>query len=189
MAGVPVTLAELLLEAPDAAATRPLLDHAALSDLRTRVGGLPEIAWSTAADTVADAILAALDVKLTDILAGAWSTLRELQDYADPARHPAEETALVPLARHKLRSTHHPSIEVMLGEDVIAKLEFTVALTLSLEGIVLKVRGGRIREIASGSYAGTGSLKLADAVLVERQTPSYIIPGSISLGDGIPIPH
>ena len=67
-------------------------------------------------------------------------------------------------------------------------LEFTITLALKLEGVVLKVRGGKIREIAAGRCRGKGSLECAGVALLEKETDSVELPGRVSLGDGVDIP-
>ena len=189
MSAIPRTLRELLMEAPDVSATRTVLEQDAFSDLRGRFTNLPEIEWSAVADTVAESLNAALDVKLTDILGFAWTKIQDLQVCLDRKSYPPNETALVPLAEHNIRSTHHPGIELLLGKKVVAEITFDVELTLALEGVVLKIRDGRILEITSGSYSGNGILMFADTVLIKRQTPKYTIPGKLTLGDGVAIPR
>ena len=189
MADLPTTLAELLLEEPPAAGAKRLLQEAKLSDLRARVKKLPSISWTAVADTLADAICESLDVKLLDILAGTWAKVAELQAHLDPERHPPGETSLVTLADHKLRSVHHPTVEVLLRDAVIAQLEFDIELSLSLEAVALKIRNGEIIGIGSGNCFGRGVLKLADRTLVDKRTPKYPIPGSWKFKEGIPIPR
>jgi hypothetical protein len=188
MPDLPTTLAELLLETPPTAGAKRLLQKAKLSDLRARVDKLPGITWSTAADMLANAICESLDVKLLDILAGTWAKIGELQAHLDPERHPPGEISLVPLVQHKLRSVHHPTVEVLVGDTVVARLEFEVELSLSLEGVILKIRNGEIIGVGSENCFGRGVLKLAGAALVDKRTPKYTIPGALEFEDGIPIP-
>jgi len=54
--------------------------------------------------------------------------------------------------------------------------------------VVLKVRGGKIREIYSGRCRGTGSLECAGVALLKKETNPFDLPGHISLGEGIDIP-
>ncbi len=189
MPASPQNLASLLFETEEPSMQREILDEPALSDLQTRIGDLPDISWPAAKSTLADALAEALDVKLIEIVGGTWAKLKQLQEYRDPLRHPPEETALVPLVDHKIRSTHAPSIDLLSGEKLIANLVFDVALLLTLTGVTLKIRNGRIVEIASGDCKGTGTIKYAGQKLAERSTPKWAIPGSLSLGDGFAIPH
>ena len=188
MPDLPTTLAELLLDEPPAAGAKRLLQKAKLSDLRARVDQLPTISWPAAVDAVAEAICESLDIKLADILAGTWAKVAELQAHLDPERHPNGEVSLVPLVEHKLRSVHHPTVDVLVGDTVVARLELEVELSLSLEGVVLKIRDGEIIGVGSGTCVGQGVLKLAGVALVDKRTPKYTIPGSLEFEEGFPIP-
>ena len=103
MSAIPLTLRELLMEAPDVSATRTVLEQDAFSDLRGRFTNLPEIEWSAVADTVAESLNAALDVKLTDILGFAWTKIQDLQVYLDRKSYPPNETGRDPGHRQRRR--------------------------------------------------------------------------------------
>ncbi|MFN3232339.1 MAG: hypothetical protein ACE363_09300 [Alphaproteobacteria bacterium] len=189
MAAAQHNLASFLFETADSSSPDDVLDGPALSDLHANIEALPDISWPAAKSTLADALTEALDVKLIDIVGGAWSKLKQLQEYRDPQRHPPEEVSLVPLIEHKVRSIHAPAIDLLSGETVIAHLVFNVVLVLKLDGVTLKISGGRIVEIVSGTCQGTGILKYAEQKLAEKSTPAWAIPGSVSLGTGFRIPH
>ena len=70
----------------------------------------------------------------------------------------------------------------------MGSLEFTITLALKLEGVVLKVRGGKIREISAGRCRGKGTLECAGVALLQKETDPYELPGRVSLGEGIDIP-
>ena len=70
----------------------------------------------------------------------------------------------------------------------MGSLEFTITLALKLEGVVLKVRGGKIREISAGRCRGKGTLECAGVALLQKETDAYDLPGRVSLGEGIDIP-
>jgi len=54
--------------------------------------------------------------------------------------------------------------------------------------VVLKVRGGKIREISAGRCRGKGTLECAGVALLQKETDAYDLPGRVSLGEGIDIP-
>ena len=53
---------------------------------------------------------------------------------------------------------------------------------------MLKVRGGKIREISAGRCRGKGTLECAGVALLQQETDPFDLPGRISLGEGIEIP-
>jgi hypothetical protein len=156
--------------------------------LKEAVGKLPGIEWGPVAKEIEAKIGDVLDVDIVSVLLGGWKKYRQLQQYRDPAKYPPEETILLSLTEHSIASSHHPKIEILAGEVPVGTLEFTITLALKLEGVVLKVRGGKIREIAAGRCRGKGSLECAGVTLLEKETDSVELPGRVGLGDGIDIP-
>lgn len=156
--------------------------------LKEAVGKLPGIAWGPVAKEIEAKIAEVLDVDIVGILLGGWKKYRQLQQYRDQTKYPPEETILLSLTEHSISSSHHPKIEILAEQVLLARLDFTITLALKLEGIVLKVRGGKIREICSGRCRGKGTLACAGVPLLEKETERFELPGRIDLGDGIEIP-
>ena len=156
--------------------------------LKEAVAKLPGLEWGPVAREIEAKIGEILDVDILGVLLGGWRKYRQLQEYRDTTKHPPEETILLSLAEHAISSSHHPKIDILAGEAPIAHLEFTITLALKLEGVVLKVRGGKIREISAGRCHGKGTLECAGVPLVERETERFELPGRLGLGDGIDIP-
>jgi hypothetical protein len=128
-----------------------------------------------------------LDIRLSDILAGAWCKYRSLRKYADPQQYPPEESVVVPLADHDIESDHAPFIEVVINDTPVLKLTFSVDLALHVESAVLRIQNARIREIRPGEVNVTGTIAYGPAVIAERKSSTLTLPGSIDLGEGIAI--
>ncbi len=147
----------------------------------------PAISWSLIPSEFNLKVGELLDIDLADIFVRAWNKYRILKDYADPDKHPPEETILAPLGEHTIKSEQRPYIEIFLNEARLATITFQISLSLVLKGIILKIQGGRITEILTGSCQGKGSIKCENQVLFEGETESVVLPGSIKLGNGIAI--
>lgn len=156
--------------------------------LKEAVDKLPGIDWAPVAKEIEAKIGEILEVDLLGVLLGGWKKYKQLQEYRDVTKHPPEETILLSLAEHAISSSHHPKIEILAAEAPLGTLEFTITLALKLEGIVLKVRGGRIREICAGRCRGKGTLACAGVELLAKETDRFELPGRFSLGEGIEIP-
>jgi hypothetical protein len=156
--------------------------------LKEAVGKLPGIEWGPVAKEIEARLGEILDVDIAGVLLGGWKKYRQLQQYRDQKKYPPEDTILVSLTEHTIASSHHPKIEILAEQVLLARLEFTITLALKLEGILLKVRDARIREICSGRCHGKGTLACAGVVLLEKETPRVELPGRIALGEGIEIP-
>lgn len=187
MSALVQTLGELLLKTT--AEAKAVLEHPGMKDVRSRLALQTTVAWPALTDAFAQALRSALDVKLVDVLIGGWTKLIQLQAYLDRDRYPPTELCLLPLAQHTISSVHHPSVEILLNEQVIERITFHVEFVLTLEGIVLNIRDGRIVAVGAGTCAGGGILKFVDITLCEIQTPKYQIPGTLDLREGIVIPR
>ena len=133
-------------------------------------------------------LASALDISLGDILTAAWVKAGKLQEAADPARHSPREVVLVPLLEHTIRSKQEPALDFTLNGQQVLSLKFVVELTLDLAGVVLRVKAGRIYEVAAGKANAAAKLSMGDAKLAERLTPDIALPLCVKLGSGIPIP-
>src|SRR5215510_3446154 len=125
-----------------------------------------------------------LDVRLADIMAGAWCKYKSLLQYADPRQYPPDESVVVPLAEHDIDSRHAPAVEILMNNTPVLKLTFAVDLTLTVKGAVLRIQNARIREIRPGNVSATGKIASGPAVIAERKTGTLTLPGSIDLREG-----
>ena len=145
------------------------------------------ISWSAAFGDIFQGIKELLDVKLEDILVEAWKKTQELSKYRDPEKYRPNEIVLVHLVEHTINSELRPTLEVVVNNLVVEKIEFIIKLALSFKGIILKIKSGKIKEILPGSCKGKGNLAWGKFVLLEEETKSFTLPQSIKLGEGIPI--
>jgi hypothetical protein len=145
------------------------------------------IQWDAVKDVLAEKTVEMLDIPMVNVLFPAWKKYREIMEFADPEKHPPGETSLVSLAEHTVKTEHHPYLQVSYREFEFPKLEFTLSAELTLQGIVLRIQDGKIKEIKEGTMKGKGSLLLEKESVIERPFGSYDLPGSVDLGDGIPL--
>jgi hypothetical protein len=188
MGSVPLTIADIFLPAGSSFDIKAELDGKMISDLSKEIKQLPDIAWSAFSEEIEFALGKALDIDLLDLVAEGWSKLQQLRDYC--GRKPDDENKpfSVALAQHDVVSSHQPGIDVLLGEKVIARIVVDVELSLTLKGIVLSVRDDHIVAIASGKFAGAGSVKYRGATLIEKSTEEYDIPGKWIFDRPFPLP-
>ena len=145
------------------------------------------LSWTGAFDEIINKIEDLLDVRLEDILMGAWNKYRDLLKYCDQEKYPPNETILVHLVEHPIISEHNPYLAVLVNDVEVARVEFTINLALYVKGAVLKIKGGKIMEILPGECQGKGTLACGKFVLLKQETKSFAMPYSIKLGDGVPI--
>ena len=137
----------------------------------------PGLPLDAVLDGIGKAVRDALDVPVTDILVGAWQRARELRAALETTTKSPHATVLVPLVGHTISSEHRPYVDVLVEGVALARLVFPVKVEFRLEGVVLRVSGGRITEILAGSVKAKGSLKFGDVILLEKALAPIAIPG------------
>jgi len=189
MSGTPITLAELFRSsASEGPADRQVIVAQTGDNLRAQIADVPEVGWGPIEEEIGNSLDQLLDIRISDIFAGAWTKLQELQEYRDGKKHPPDETSIVPLHRHTIKSSHKPKIRIYSGQAEIATIEFSVDTQFEVATANLKVRGGRIVEVTAGEYKMSGKISLAGKTLMQKSTRAYQLPGHLSLGEGIEIP-
>lgn len=173
------------------------LEGASLVDLEADIQEqLPKVSMGSVKEEMSAKIGEVLDVGFDEVLVSAWKKVQGLQEYADPEKHPPEETLLVPLAKHSIQSAHRPHVDLKIKNVLIGSVQLEVQLALKLEGVVLRVQAGRIHDLRAGACQASGSLKCQlkskvgtkELLSLERATPKFQLVGAISLGDGFAIP-
>ena len=188
MPATPVTLSDIFLPPGEGLDIKAQLDGKVIPDLAQDMHELPDIAWSAFSEEIQFAFSKALDVKLIDVVIGAWSKLKQLREYCGRKPEDPDKPFSVALAQHEVLSSHQPSVDILLGEKVIGRIVVDLELTLSLTGIVLSILDDHIVAIASGKFSGAGAIKYHDATLIEKKTKEYEIPGKWTLERPFPLP-
>ena len=140
-----------------------------------RATGLTDVDRRAMTNTVAEKLKDALDVSIDDILLSAWSQHRDLVSDLEKSRQHKDETLLVPLADHTIRSTHQPAVEVMVNDRRVAAFKFSANLMMRIQRAVLKVEAGEVVGIEAGAWNGVGQLKCGAVTLVEHETREFVL--------------
>jgi hypothetical protein len=143
--------------------------------------------WVTAAKSAGDLVLELVDVKVADVLVGAWKTHRTLRKFADPVKYPPGTTSTVPLATHKVSVKQSPAIEILVDGQPQGKIPFGLELELTVDAGVLTIRGGRILRMGAGRAKATGRLTCAGVTVAEQASRSYEWNAGVGFGEGIAI--
>ncbi len=132
MASLPETLADLFEANRSSRRAGGLrLARAERDQLKGVLKGKSRIALGDVEKEIGNAYRRALDVKLVDIFAGAWSSISAVADLGDTAKYPAGEHHFVPLANHRITSNHQPKVEVLI--DGIPLIEFALDVMLQAQ--------------------------------------------------------
>jgi hypothetical protein len=128
-----------------------------------------------------------LDVNLATIIAGAWNKQQDLLKYCDESKYRPNETIKLALIEHKIRSNHKPRIDFLVNGVKTGELKFDVKLTLTLEGLELSIKAGRIKALRIGSCKAAGEILLEGMRIAKQSSKKFELGDEISLGDGIAI--
>jgi len=145
-----------------------------------------KVKWPLALDVFSEKIGAILDITIPDIMIATWNKYKILLKYKDNEKYPPDDTFLVHLAEHTFQSEHQPFIEIWFNNQRVDTIDFDIMVSLTLKGTILKIQGGRIKEIITGTCNGKGSVKCEGRLILEQEMKSFHLPGSIKLGEGIP---
>ena len=63
----------------------------------------------------------------------------------------------------------------------IGKVPFTASIEMALQGVVLRLRDGKVQDIQTGRVKGKVILKCFGAVILRREIDQMPIPGTIRL--------
>ena len=124
-----------------------------------------------------------LNASLLDIIVRAWNKNNLFEKYLDPEKYDPKESVLISLKKHSVTSSHSPHIDVSLNGKKLGQIDLKIDLALTLEGIILEVRGGQLQEIRFGNMKGQGTLKCEDLVLLKRDTGTIEFPGTIRFAE------
>jgi len=148
---------------------------------------VPAIKWSAAFQEVIKQIEDLLNIRVVEIMAMAWNKYRVLQKYTDKEKYSPNDTFLTSLVEHTIKSEHKPYLEILINNNSVGKIDFSIYISLTLKGFILKIQDAKIKEIQTGTCKGKGTIKCEDVMIMEKETESFPFPGSITLGEGIPI--
>ena len=188
MASLPETLADLFEASRSSRrAGGPRLARAERDQLEGVLKAKSRIALGDVEQEIAHAYRRALDVKLVDIFAGAWSSISAISELGDTAKFPAGERHFVPLASHRISSHHQPKVEVLIDGIPLIELALDVALQAHFDAAVLDIEGGNICAIKPGNCTATASVSCRGVPLASVSSRRLALPAEMTLKPPRPI--
>jgi len=145
------------------------------------------IKWDVVSGVLMDRAMEMSDMPVAKILLPAWKKYREIEKFADSKSYSPEDTVLVALVEHTVQSEHKSSLQILFKGVEVKVIDFTVATELTLQGVALRIRAGRVMAIEAGSVKGKASLAMESEMVLEKPIASISLPGKIDLGDGVPL--
>jgi hypothetical protein len=178
-----MTLSQLLLPAQDELVDR-ITDALADEGVAIKSGGvgkLPMLGWKMMPGAIAGQLAGLLDIGLDDILVGGWNKSFAIRQQLQKSLKTPGKDNFLQLAEHKIKSTHAPYVALIKDGREVGRLPFSVAVELVLQGAVLRIRDGAIREVQTGQIKGKGSVQCAGATLIEKDLQTIKVPGTITI--------
>ena len=141
------------------------------------------VPWGTVSREVEERLGEALQIDPVKIFLGGWMKYRQFKELLERSQQSPDQTLLLSLADHSIQSTHRPLVELLIDGAVVGRLEFEVQVAFRLEGVVLKVRAGRVREVVTARGHLTGAVKCHGVALAEAKSRPFELPGGIQLSE------
>jgi hypothetical protein len=157
------------------------------TDLKKKLEKMARIKWSVVLEHVVDNLPGMLNTPIPNIVAKAWCGYKELLKYRDQTMYPPDQTFLLPMEKHTVKSDHNPSLDICINGQQIGTIGFTVSVSLLLEGLILKIQDAKIKEVHIGKCSGEGSIMCESLVIIQKKSPDISLPGSWNLGEGVAI--
>ncbi len=178
-----VTLSQFFLPAPDL--TTRMANALADEGVAVQPGGvgpLPIPGWHMLSGAAAREIDGLLNISIQDILIGAWNKSFTVGQQLEKSLKSPGKDIFQQLAEHKITSKHEPYLALLKDGQEIGRLPFSVSIELVVQGAVLRIRDGEIKEIETGRIKGKGTLKCAGATLVDKELQPVSLPGRLAVG-------
>jgi len=141
---------------------------------------VPEI-LEGAKSEIRNSIGALFQISLLDVLTEGWKKYELVSKAMEESKRNPKDTILRPLAKHTVKSIHHPYVEVFMDNNSMGKLEFQLTAAFEVEGLTLKIQRGEITAIMTGTCQGSIQLSFAGEYLTGMKTEHISLPGSIPL--------
>lgn len=160
-------------------------------EFQGRLGSeIKTIKWPAAMPDLVSKIGELFNVPLPDLLVASWKKADALQALLEESRKNPEKVTFLELAEHIIRSEYHPYIEIRIaGVPLPKKIEFTVRLSVSLKGIILRIKGGTIAEIQAGNCEFEGKVQYADLTIADKKIGPMQFRDLLTTGMPVAPPH
>lgn len=110
-----------------------------------------------------------LDVDLGDALVAGWQKYAALVEAGRRTLATPGSEEVVVLARHRVRSSYRPSVDLLVDGVKVNSFEFDLQVVFDLEGVSAVVSTGRLTALRGGRCEVRAALTLEGARLAERR--------------------
>jgi hypothetical protein len=135
------------------------------------------------AGDAAAAILDLLDTPVGGLIASAWDKFGTVQKACAETRAQPGSRQQVRVGHHSFQSIQHPRLEAEIDNKSIPLLTLDLALSLTVDGVVVTVAAGRVVSVALADTTGEIKLNCGDVTLAKRAVTHVVLPHVIERGE------
>lgn len=182
-----------LVAALDADTLNAGLKHALSETWTSRISSLfaGKQNWDDVANEIALELGESISNPVSDVLIQAWTDSGVFTRLWDPDSFDPEAVTRLALLEHSVAFEKSPSIEIMLNEKPLIEIVLDIALTLNVEGIILRIQDACLQQINPGTCTGSARVSTTLAgrefVLVDKESEPVHLPMEIHLNPAVPI--
>lgn len=143
--------------------------------------------WPDLSDEIKSKADDLLNIPIPDVLVRAWREAGILNKYTNKDEYDPEAIVFVELREHTITSNHKPHLDIEINNKSIGKITFDVNLELTVQGIILKIQDAKIKQIRTGIVNAAGVIFCEGVEITKKESGEIQLPGTIELGEGIPI--
>jgi hypothetical protein len=150
------------------------------------LSGIPKTLAGAATNEIGSIVAGLLQMDLVDILVAGWRKHAALASAAEMTLRSPGEKQVVGLATHRIRSTHRPSVELVVDRVPVGKIDLEIELAADVHALRAVVSGGRLTTLDSGRIELSVTLSCEGAELKSIRhevDPSF----EFDLGAGVPL--
>ena len=143
--------------------------------------------WPDLSDEIQSKVDELLNIPIPDVLIRAWRESGVLDKYTNKEEYDPEAVVFIELKEHTITSNHKPHLDLEINKKTIGKITFEVNLELTVQGIILKIQDANIKQIKTGIVKASGLINCEGVEITKKESEEIELPGTIELGEGIPI--
>jgi hypothetical protein len=167
--------------------TRSLSEHGVTQSVIQGLRGLSGSALEAVNHEVATVADGLLNLDLGDALMSGWRKYTELTKAAERTLATPGSEEVVILATHRVVSTHHPSVELLIDGIKVHTFVFELKVVFDLNGVTAVLRRGHLVSLRGGECLVTATLTLEGTPLELSRKGRINLPLLVQLHRPIPL--
>jgi hypothetical protein len=153
------------------------------------LGGLSASAWQAVSQEIATVADGLFNLDFVDMVISGWCKYTDLTKAAQHTLANPGSEEIVALATHRIVSTHHPSVDLIVNEAKAHTFEFELTVVFDITGVAAVLRRGDLVALRGGKCTVTATLKLEKTPLELTRKASIDLRVIVPLRRPIPLAH